>query len=516
MAPKKRASTAAVAATASPSSQPAATDASALSSELWVEVLTKLPSPADLCAAVSTCSALRDAFVANRSAVWEALLASPRIEPYTSGPETYIGGLPGPPDVGEYGPQCKHESLYQKAMTLRAAWKSARCSQSLIEFPSFVRCVKVDWESDTLAVGLHDGTVRVCDLVGDYNFQVGQGFHASGQVLALDWCGEMLVSGSGEPSYNRQPCPGSTLRIVRLDRDRPSSSPVHELGARDGGHVDSINAIKIVELAGTRAVEISDVWSAADVRSCVACSASSDNMVIVWDLVAGKPLRQLAAHRAPVTALALVGARPAPPPAGAGWSMAEAPASMWSVASILSCAHDGEVREWAWRAGTCTRVVLAVVSPSPHASLSALSFHAATNSFAVGSQSGHVRLYRYNPRHEVEAERQLSCYPLTAWRGSGPESVPATRGPNRPGPNSEVASLQHDGDKLAYVTRAGVLDLLWLDPPTRQGWKRCPDSATATPQLAIPAAWDARRGFWAALRTPEERLSDPHAPLLRP
>ena len=280
MAPK-RASTAAVAATA-PSSQPAATDASALSSELWVEVLTKLPLPADICAAVGTCSALRDAFVANRSAVWEALLASPRIEPYASSPETYISGLPGPPDVGEYGPQCKNESLYQSAMTLRAAWKSARCSQSLIAFPSFVRCVKVDWESDSLAVGLHDGTVRVCDLVGDYNFQVGQGSHDSGQVLALDWCGAMLVSGSGEPSYNRQPCPGATLRIVRLDRNFPRSSPVHELGARDGGHVDSINAIKIVELAEVPAVEISEnVWSAADPRSCVACSASSDNLVIV-------------------------------------------------------------------------------------------------------------------------------------------------------------------------------------------------------------------------------------------
>ena len=38
--------------TAASSSQPAATDASALSHELWAEVLKKLPSPPHLCAAV--------------------------------------------------------------------------------------------------------------------------------------------------------------------------------------------------------------------------------------------------------------------------------------------------------------------------------------------------------------------------------------------------------------------------------------------------------------------------------
>ena len=255
MAPPTASSTAAVAVTAVSSSHSAATDASALSPELWAEVLKKLRSPADLCAAVSTCSSLRDAFVANRSTVWGALLASPRIEPYASGP--WPRGVTEPPDAGESRPQCENDTLCQSAMRLRSAWRSARCCQQSIAFPSFVRCVKVDWESDTLAVGLHDGSVYVCDLHGEARWgfggtvqvSVGEGSHASGQVLALDRCGKILVSGSGNPSYTRQPCPGATLRVVRLKKSGFWGwSQMYELGARDGGHVDSINAIKIVEI----------------------------------------------------------------------------------------------------------------------------------------------------------------------------------------------------------------------------------------------------------------------------
>jgi hypothetical protein len=474
MAPPTASSTAAVAVTAVSSSHSAATDASALSPELWAEVLKKLRSPADLCAAVSTCSSLRDAFVANRSTVWGALLASPRIEPYASGP--WPRGVTEPPDAGESRPQCENDTLCQSAMRLRSAWRSARCCQQSIAFPSFVRCVKVDWESDTLAVGLHDGSVYVCDLHGEARWgfggtvqvSVGEGSHASGQVLALDRCGKILVSGSGNPSYTRQPCPGATLRVVRLKNSGFWGwSQMYELGARDGGHVDSINAIKIVEIGEVAHGEIG-----AGEGSCVACSASSDQLLLVWDLVAGRPLRQLAAHRAPVTALALVGADH---PATAAGGTHGAGALRWSVATLLSCAHDGEVREWDWRAGTCTRVVLAEPSPSPHAAFSALSFHRATSSFALGSQSGCVRLYRYSPRHE--AERELSCYPLTQWRGArAPHG--GTAGSSRPpGPTREVASLTHDGDKLAYVTREGVLDLLWLGPHARHGSKRRPGRA---------------------------------------
>ena len=181
-----------------------------------------------------------------------------------------------------------------------------------------------------------------------------------------------------------------------------------------------------------------------------------------------------------MTALALVGAdHPATAdPATAAGGTHEAGALRWSVPTILSCAHDGEVREWDWRAGTCTRVVLAEPSPSPHAAFSVLSFHRATSSFALGSQSGCVRFYRYNPRHE--AERELSCYPLTHWRSAYHFATDGTAGyfgRGTPGPTREVASLMHDGDKLAYVTREGVLDLLWLGPHARLGWKRRPGRA---------------------------------------
>ena len=137
-------------------------DASVLSSELWGEVLTKLPSRVDLGAALCTCTALRDAYDANRSAVWEALLSSPRIQPY----------------VGDSGLQGKQ--LYINATWLRDEWRSSSSSQRFIAFPSFVRCVKVDWESDSLAVGLHDGAVRTCSLWGHHNIPAGEGSHASG------------------------------------------------------------------------------------------------------------------------------------------------------------------------------------------------------------------------------------------------------------------------------------------------------------------------------------------------
>ena len=504
MAPPTASSTAAVAATVVSSSQPAATDASALSHELWAEVLKKLRSPLDLCAAVSTCSSLRDAFVANRGAVWEALLASPRIEPYASGP--WPRGLTEPPDAGESMPQCENDTLYQSAMRLRSAWRSARCCEQSIAFPSFVRCVKVDWESDTLAVGLHDGSVYVSDLHGEARWGsggtgkvlVGEGSHASGQVLALDRCGKILVSGSGNPSYHEQPCPGATLRVVRLKNSGFWGwSQMYELGACDGGHVDSINAIKIVEIGELAHGEIG-----AGEGSCVACSASSDHLLLVWDLVAGRPLRQLAAHRAPVTALALVGAdHPATAdPATAAGGTHEAGALRWSVPTLLSRAHDGEVREWDWRAGTCTRVVLAEPSPSPHAALSALSFHRATSSFALGSQSGCVRLYRYNPRHE--AERELSCYPLTHWRSANdhvtPDGSVVCLGRGTPGPTREVASLTHDGDKLAYVTRQGELDVLWLGPHARHGWKRCP-GMQPWPRRSLPSEPPGTHGVGAGL-----------------
>ena len=383
-----------------------------LSSELWAEVLTKLASPAELSSASATCTALRDAYTANRDAVWTALLALPRIQPYAN--VTKSPGENGPPK-------------YKFAMRLRSAWRNHSPEASLISFHSYVRCVKVDWSTYSIAVGLYDGTVYTCDLEGHFKRPAGEGGHSSGEAIALDYSGAILVSGSGEPSYYEQSCPGATLRVV--DLSCPPWKLVHEIGSHDGGHTDSINDIKIVAC----------VWGASP--RCVACSASSDASLIVWNLTAGKPLHRLSAHRAAVTALALVG---------------EAPCT-----TILSCGRDSGVREWDWRAGACTRVIVEPPPPSLGLSsqvkeFSAISFHAPTSSFALGNFEGSVRLYRYNRRR---GPAELPCYPLTGW----------CQGGGHPSRAREVARICHDGDKLAYVARSGVLEVLWLGPLPDEG-----------------------------------------------
>jgi len=61
-----------------------------------------------------------------------------------------------------------------------------------------------------------------------------------------------------------------------------------------------------------------------------------------------------------------------------------------------------------------------------------------------------------------------------------------------------VASLTHDGDKLAYVTRQGVLDVLWLGPRARHGWKRRP-GLQPWPRRSLPSEPPGTHGIGAGL-----------------
>ena len=122
-----------------------------LSSDLWAQVLKRLTVP-DLCAAGLACTAWRASYIDNRDAIWQAVLAAPRVEPYLQGR-----------DVDDWGPV---QRRYARAMATKRAWRTGRpAKQEMLVFPSYVRCMKVDWETRRVAVGMYDGRVLVNDMV---------------------------------------------------------------------------------------------------------------------------------------------------------------------------------------------------------------------------------------------------------------------------------------------------------------------------------------------------------------
>ena len=130
---------------------------------------------------------------------------------------------------------------------------------------------------------------------------------------------------------------------------------------------------------------------------------------------------------------------------------------------LLSAGRDGQVREWRWRSGACLRELLLSPSMVP---FSAMSYHAATSSFALGNTHGEMCVFRRNPRND---DREPACYPLTSWvslRGSHMSS------------HNEVASIQHDGDKVVFST--------WLDACKVQG-APAPIGDHATPAALFAA-----------------------------
>ena len=389
-----------------------------LLSELWAEVLRRLPRAHDVCAARAAAKFLRDAYNEHEATILAAVLALPRVQPYCEGNRFSAMGQAGGTE------------LYQEGMAFRGAWRKGYSSQQRLTFPSYVRCVKVNWEAYTdwtaggIAVGLFDGTVWLSDNItgnGGPNRRAGPGGHADGQVLAIDWVGSLVLSGSGEPSYHERSTTSvgyhPTLRVVSLQRS--PFEVVHELGPANGGHTDSINDILIVD----------EHFDGESLR-CTAVTASTDGQLIVWDAVAGRPLRRCVHGRA-VTAMARVDGE-----------------------ILLSAGRDGQVREWRWRSGACLRELLLSPSMVP---FSAMSYHAATSSFALGNTHGEMCVFRRNPRND---DREPACYPLTSWvslRGSHMSS------------HNEVASIQHDGDKVVFSTRAGTLRVAWLGSMPDEG-----------------------------------------------
>lgn len=140
---------------------------------------------------------------------------------------------------------------------------------------------------------------------------------------------------------------------------------------------------------------------------------------------------------------------------------------------LLSAGRDGQVREWRWRSGACLRELLLNPSPVP---FTAMSYHAATSSFALGNAHGEMCVFRRNPRND---DREPACYPLTSWalfaRGS----------------HNEVASIQHDGDKVVFSTRAEILRIAWLgsmpDEGMPIGMYRTGKLVRSTPLLQEPS-----------------------------
>ena len=444
-------------ATPPPPPPPPPTPFESFASELWAEVLKKLLTPADVCSARATCVVWRTACHDHEDAIWDAVCKSPRLAPYILG--GFSGRLPPPRELcGE--DRCK------AAISNRRCWASRRVLQQRVVFPSYVRCVKVDWKSKLFAAGLYDGRVFIVSLHDDEardhaNRQprlAGDGHHVD-EVLALDIAGIFLLSTSGQPSYYDQPATTSTLRIISLE-----SSPFEdlcELGARHGGHTDSINAVKVVAYA----------FDGAN-HSCTAVTASSDSTLIVWDICAQKAIRTMRAA-APVRALETISNTS---------TGDEAPAA---AATLLSCSLDGRVTEWDWQRGLKLRTILEGLPP-----LSAMSFHASSSTIALGDQCGAISLYRLNPyRVRVgsassaagSASSSASARPPS---GSGVDLAhedqqlmayilagPYGNRPVAPRAKLEVATVKHDADKLVYAARTGQLRVIRFDELPDEG---CP------------------------------------------
>ena len=434
---------------------PSPTPFESFASELWAEVLKKLLTPSDVCSARATCVVWRTACHDHEDAIWDAVCKSPRLAPYILG--GFSGRLPPPRDL------CGKDRC-KAAISNRRCWASRRTLLQRIVFPSYVRCVKVDWKSNLFAAGLYDGRVFIVSLHDDEardhaNLRpAGDGHHVD-EVLALDIAGSFLLSTSGQPSYYDQPATTSTLRIISVE-----SSPFEdlcELGARHGGHTDSINAVKVVAYASDGAN-----------HSCTAVTASSDSTLIVWDICAQKAIRTMRASAA-LRALETVS------------DTSTSDAASAAATTLLSCSLDGRVTEWDWQRGLKLRTILEGLPP-----LSAMSFHASSSTIALGDQCGAISLYRLNPyRVRVgsassaagSASSSASARPPS---GSGVDLAhedqqlmayilagPYGNRPVAPRAKLEVATVKHDADKLVYAARTGQLRVIRFDELPDEG---CP------------------------------------------
>ena len=406
---------------------------------------------------------MRDAYRLHEDAIVAALCASPRVQPYAD------------PCSGGGG-----HRRYELAQELRTAWRREEQAARAYRYPHYVRCVKVDWDSldrPFIYAGLYDGTVwsRTVDYEEPAPRKLGEG-HADGQVLAIDANGTFVLSGSGEPSYNRSEATNPTLRIVNLCTF--PHEVAHELGADAGGHTDSINDILILSCSHD---------DATHKVSCTAVTAASDGLLIVWDVVAGKAL-----HRCT-------------PPADYGLDGAVTAIARVDDQTLLSCGADGVLLEWILNSDTHELTVARAMSTlgqarSPHSCpLSAMSYHRETCTITLGNHHGEIGVFRLSPRHH---RRDELCYPLTNWK----YTAGGNRGTQLHGHVlHEVASIQHDGDKVVCNTREGLFRVFWFDGPLPDegmpiGMLRSGELAARTAPSTLPKANLIPDGFAASVR----------------
>lgn len=418
-----------------------------LPAELLAQVLSHLTSPAELMAASATCHTAKQVLSVYGRAVWEGLLAAPHIAPYDK-PDT---GLPGP-------------QRFRGAMTLRRAWHSAWYRQKLYAYRMYVRCVRVHWPSRSFACGLYDGEVVISrlddELVAGGEGQYLPTRHDHGEVIALALGASVLVSGSGEPRYNRERCPHATLCFH--DLASKTGFPAQTIGADDGGHTDSITEVLLL----------------GDDEK-LALSASEDGTIIVWECASAKPRHRLAAPGLAPSAVRSVVVVPG------------------TTRALAACA-DGVIREWDWESGVllgATDVQLAHGQPRR---LTALSFHAPTSSIAFGDEGGCLTVAEYRP--PAPACTAVEAAPA----GEGLEGAPRRIRlvglglvlPGRPvhlqsyGGACDVASVRHDGDKVVCARRSGEFSVARrvLHPSD----ELAPNADAAAPQWHFEFTLDAR------------------------
>ena len=397
--------------------------------ELLAQIFSHLTTPVGLMAATATCHAAKQALAVHGPTVWAGMLAAPHLAPYDK------------PDVGPPGPlRCRG------AMTLRRAWHSAWYRQKLYAYRMYVRCVRMHWPSRSFACGLYDGEVVISHLDTEL-VAGGEGTylptrHERGEVIALALGATVLVSGSGEPRYNREACPQATLCFH--DLASKTGFPAKTVGAADGGHTDSVNEVLLL----------------GDDEE-LALSAGEDGVLIVWECASAKPR-----HRCRVRVAPLPGSSSLPDCAVR--SVVPVP----GTTRVLAASADGVVRDWDWASGVLfgrTDVQWLHVQPRR---LTALSFHAPTHTIALGDEGGCLNVSKCFYR------RAATNLGAAAWQ-SGEEGtarrivlvqigevLPGQATPQRPFPVNacDVASVRHDGDKIVCAMRSGEFRVARVGP----------------------------------------------------
>ena len=401
-----------------------------LSDELWAAIFSTLSKPRDLFAAAAVSKACRRAFDSNATQLLMALESSPSVQPYQR-----VNGTIEPSALGRV----------KALQSTRSAWRQNICASQLINFENYVRVVKVVWEpSPYMLVGMYNGCVAAASMDGSWQCLL-PGRHLVGQAIALDAAGGYIISGSGEPSYHGPtPCADATMLFIACPGPPwlGSYAPVvvHQFGRVDGGHADSIFAIR----------KLDDYHVA---------SAGADAQLLVWRLDAVSPsakcrtasttspsvVTKLVGHTAAIRALVLVDEN-----------------------TLLSCGHDANIIEWAWREGKPLRRLLGPdemrpCTPRIAHPLSALSYHAQTRTLAVGDQIGCCRIFRLEPASSASSNGRN----LVLLSESNDSQTVHSKLP--PSARHEVATIQHDGDKIVYGTRSGHLRVCWMSLPESGG-----------------------------------------------